>query len=193
MHYHCEVWIPKKDKWRSQVVSALRGLEEDKDGFYDWYVIGGRWSGEHSVWQIQKECGADTLKKIHDEFEKEFGWWTNKDNDEHKRAKQYEEVFRRHISKAQWDKEPLPGWRDTYKQDGFDDDIIAVADIPWEFFTCYTFVLSARGKEYVDARKYWHSEIWNGSTHQESQYDVRKILKEHKCSGGYLVTVDYHS
>lgn len=192
MHYHCEVWVPKKDKWRSQVVSALRGLEEENDGFYDWYVIGGRWSGEHTAWLLRAKFG-DKLEKISKEFEKDFGWWTNKDNDEAKRAKQYEEVFERHISKAEWDKRPLPGWRDTYKQDGFDDDIIAIEDVPWEAFTCYTFVLPARGKEYADARKYWHSEIWNGSTHQSSQYDVRKILAEHKLKGGYLVTVDYHS
>lgn len=192
MHYHCEVWVPKKDKWRSQVVSALRGLEEDRDGFYDWYVIGGRWSGEHTTWLLKQKFG-DKLEKISKEFDKEFGWWTNKDNDETKRAQQYEEVFERHITKAEWDKRPLPGWRNTYNQDGADDDIIAIADVPWDHFTCYTFVLSARGKTYEEERKYWHSEIWNGSVHQNSEYDVRKILKEHKLEGGYLVTVDYHS
>jgi len=193
MHYHCEVWVPKKDKWRSQVVSALNGLSEDRDGFYDWYVIGGRWSGEHTVWQLNQKFGKETLKKIHDEFEKEFGWFTDANNDEVKRAIQYEEVFRRHITKEQWDRGSLPGWRNSYKEDGFDDDIIAISDVPWDHFTCFTFVLSARGKTYEDERKYWHSEVWNGSTHQDSEYDVKKILADNKLTGGYLVTVDYHS
>jgi hypothetical protein len=183
MHFHCEVWVPKKEDYISQVHKALAGLSEedtrisDEDcgnGFYDWYVIGGRWSGEHTMWLLRKNFG-DKIEKISKEFEKEFGWFTNGENSREKRAKQYEEVFRRHISKEEWSGEPLPSWRNSYKEDGFDDDIIAISDVPWEQFDCYTLM--------IDGYIY----------HELKREEAIKMFKDHKIESGYLVTIDYHS
>ena len=191
MHYHAEVWVPEKENYKQQVDKTLANFSEDNGGFYDWYVIGGRWSGEHTLWSLKKKFGARKINKINDEFDSKFGWWTNKDNSNELRAKQYEEVFRKHISKEQYDG-PMIAWRDNYKEDGYKDDIIALVDIPWEYFSCYTLVLSERGKGFENRTQYFQSEVWNGSTFQKAEYDPRKILETKDIFTGFLVTVDYH-
>jgi hypothetical protein len=195
MHYHCEVWVPDKNDYYSQVIKTLDGLHEEDDGFYDWWVVGGRWSGEHTLWRLKAKYGGRKINKLYDEFEKKYGWWINKETNEDKRRKQFEEVFFSHIPKEEY-KELVPSgivpsWRNHYDMKGYDDDIIAVVDIPWKFFTCYTFVLSEFKKM---ERKFYHQENWNGSTFQDSEFKVKDILdNEGLTNFGYLVTVDYHS
>jgi len=192
MHYHGEIWVPNKNGYRSQVDKALEGLTEENNGFYDWYVIGGRWSGEHTLWLLKNKFGSRKIDRIHDEFDKKHGWWTNSEKSKELRAKQYEEVFRNHISEEEYNG-IMPAWRDNYKEDGYEDDILAVTDIPRKFFTCYTLVLSPRGEKWEEERKYYHSEIWNGSIHQDTEFNPKEILEQHNIYDGFLVTVDYHN
>jgi len=171
MHYHAEVWVPEKKNYIERVHYALQGLHEENGGFYDWYVVGGRWSGEHTLWLLKKKFGAKKINRINDEFDKEVGWWVNAENSKEKRAKQYEEIFRKHISKEEYNG-MMPAWRDNYKEDGYSDDIIEMKKIPWKFFRCYTLLLQG---------EYFHSSL-----------NPKKILEEHNIYHGFLVTVDYH-
>jgi len=236
MHYHCEVWVEKKEGYKKEVKEILepysenvevaprkeylddddikrmkehykiketselaskmkdwrgtRGGYDDKglfhwstynpESFWDWWVIGGRWSGEHTNWLLKAKYG-DKMKLINEEFEKNYGWFTGgKANiTEEQRAKQYEKVFRKHIPNF---KGLIPAWRDTYKQDGFDDDIIAVKDIPVGQLDSYTLILPSG---------VYHSQTWNGKKFIDSDKKFTDLLKEVKGKG-YLVTVDYH-
>jgi hypothetical protein len=57
MHYHCEIIIPPTDKVEDAVAEIMapfdENIEPDENGyrssnlFWDWYVIGGRFSGAH--------------------------------------------------------------------------------------------------------------------------------------------------
>jgi len=56
MHYHCEVWIPQRPKKLSELKVLINNImsqysynndDSCEEKFYDWYVIGGRWSGDH--------------------------------------------------------------------------------------------------------------------------------------------------
>ena len=192
MHYHTEVWIERQEDYIEQVRKTLHGLHEEDGGFYDWYVIGGRWSGEHTRWLLKNKFGSRKIDRINDEFDKKYGWWENHENTREIRAKQYEEVFRKYISKKEYDG-MIPAWRDTYKDDGYEDDIIAVSEIPKKFFGCYTLVLSERGNKWENERRYFHTEVYNGSTFQDTKFNPREILTKHNIYDGFLVTVDYHS
>jgi len=183
MHYHAEVWLPESKDYVKKIHYALYGLHEDNGGFYDWYVIGGRWSGEHTLWLLKKRFGARKINRINDEFDKKYGWWTNNKNPRELRQKQYAEIFGKHISAEEYCG-MMPEWRDTYKDDGYSDDIIEVKKIPWKFFDCYTLLL--------EGGEYFQSSVWNGSTWQDTKFSAKKMLKKRNLYKGFLVTVDYH-
>ncbi len=53
MHYHAEIWIEDKEDFEAKVEKILAPFEEkytdeDIEGFWDWYQIGGRWTGIHT-------------------------------------------------------------------------------------------------------------------------------------------------
>ncbi|MFA5314162.1 MAG: hypothetical protein WC375_12750, partial [Methanomassiliicoccales archaeon] len=52
---------------------------------YDWGLVGGRWSGTFTIWHLDQE----KYKALNEEFEKEYGWWTNSEFSVEDRAAQY--------------------------------------------------------------------------------------------------------
>jgi len=81
----------------------------------DWFVIGGRWSGELTRLQMDR----DKLAQFEVEFEKLYGWYINKDNDEKKRYAQAEPLFKKYFPDF---KGIMPYWRDSYQIYGYEDD-----------------------------------------------------------------------
>lgn len=67
MHAHAEVWIPTADDYVRQVTQILAPHEvrEDVDegGFWDWWQIGGRYTGEGS--EYRPEMDERNYKKCH--------------------------------------------------------------------------------------------------------------------------------
>ena len=70
MHYHAEVWLPDlpEDKTLEELITAemaphIESYPEDGEGprvgFWDWYQIGGRWTGEHD--RYKPETNPDNL------------------------------------------------------------------------------------------------------------------------------------
>ena len=53
MHYHAEVWIKDTENLENKLSDILAPYckeingEYNQDGFWDWYQIGGRWTGIH--------------------------------------------------------------------------------------------------------------------------------------------------
>jgi hypothetical protein len=55
-HYHAEVWIDKKPEDQQDLEDIIKDVMEPyqqgyaySESFWDWYEIGGRWSGEHKT------------------------------------------------------------------------------------------------------------------------------------------------
>ena len=59
MHYHCEIILPPTEKIEEAVEQILSPFDENSEEayrpFWDWYVIGGRWSGSHQKSNYGKE------------------------------------------------------------------------------------------------------------------------------------------
>jgi len=68
MHYHCEIWLPEVLNYSDATYKVERMLqnyhEESKRGFYDWYVIGGRYTGSHDNYNPQDDIKNITLCSI---------------------------------------------------------------------------------------------------------------------------------
>lgn len=75
MHYHLEIIMPPTEDVKTAVATILApfneqppdGEKEDHDPrgvFWDWYVIGGRWSGAKRMHAL----GDENLKAFHDEI-----------------------------------------------------------------------------------------------------------------------------
>ena len=57
MHYHAEVWVPEpkalfgssfKENIEKAVEVSMTPYQQNGDGWWDWYQIGGRWTGIHA-------------------------------------------------------------------------------------------------------------------------------------------------
>lgn len=96
-------------------------------GVCDWFVIGGRWSGELTNAKLDQK----KIKKVNEEFEEEYGWWVGGKTgvDEKKRKLQYESVFNQYFPNF---KGELPAWRDHYQQLGYEDDAAIVDKVLYE-------------------------------------------------------------
>lgn len=79
MHYVAEVIIPPTDDVEAAINQVMDGFHEeeyDEDGkyegrnpygFYDWYVIGGRWSGEKVLAKFGQDRINAFYKRLNDE------------------------------------------------------------------------------------------------------------------------------
>lgn len=66
MHYHCEIIIPPVKNIKSAVMMVMepfsdRDGEGGKHSFWDWWVIGGRWTGE----KVIQRLGRDRIDKFY--------------------------------------------------------------------------------------------------------------------------------
>lgn len=91
---------------------------------WDWYVIGGRWSGVLS----EAKFDRDKLKDLNKRFGDEHGWYTSAGKSEQVQqiayAKMFEECFPDWRSKV-----PAPlNWRDEYREGGYSDDIMKLSE-----------------------------------------------------------------
>jgi len=50
MHAHAEIWLRNLGEVEEQIQQALSPFDQNSssDGFWDWWSIGGRFSGEHT-------------------------------------------------------------------------------------------------------------------------------------------------
>lgn len=213
MHYHAEVWVPKVE-WAVDLVGRLMELysennEDSRHSFWDWYVIGGRWSGEHTQWVLKKRY-PEQYEKFWKEFEKNELGWVSKTKSEASQKARAVELFKKTFPK--W-KGPLIVGRDIYHKEGMSDDIMEATKIEWDLFSCATMILPIDssdcqedfkkeaetdpyhlGRRIGPRHNLYLSEIWNGSVFQKTAEDFKKIIVDRGFDKwGYWVTVDYHS
>ena len=188
MHYHCEVYLEERPENIFETVSKImepyflilpdEDDEYNPNGFWDWFVIGGRWSGAHTEMLLDQE----KLKQFYKICDEKELFWVGPDRPaEVQEAKRKEEFLKLFPDF----KGIIPTCRDTYRIDGYSDDIIEVEKVT-EHLSCYTLILPD---------EVLHTEIWDGNKFCETHFDgcVKHALDERGITTGYLVTVDYHS
>ncbi len=87
----------------------------------DWFVIGGRWSGELTRMRLDQE----KLKQLDAAFEQQHGWWLGGKEQvtEDIRREQYRALFLQYFPDFVGE---VPAWRDAYSHLGDSDDAAVV-------------------------------------------------------------------
>jgi len=194
MHYHVEVVLTPKDlkEWEnvSRVVEKAMNSARPAIG-WDWYVIGGRWSGDHTLAMMS----SDGLKKFWQEFEKLGLGWTSAEHPEEERRKAAWALWKEHF--PQYRGTP-PVYRNCYAADGLGDDVIDVIDCPPRL-GCYTLVLPKGPKGTHERRSRVRilevEKYVPGQGFKPTEFDgkIAPVLKREGIEDGKIVTVDIHS
>ena len=225
MHYHCEIIMPPTDtddvlEKVSKIMAPFNECEPDnpeeaeewsaRNGFWDYWLIGGRWSG------IKAQSRIDP-KRLEEFFEE----------------LQHRKVT---VSGVQFGKQELSPssqipmvdslWREWFPDAGFDacplfkhagdllnDDICSFGRAPLDM-KCERVIVAGpifRDPTVFEAVYMVEDSIWNGVTHQKTVWDgtIRQAVEQHNerlasYSDEYrekftirpdwtVVTIDYHS
>lgn len=183
MHYHAEVYLKKLNgRPIFDVVSGLMNRGVKAKVGWDWFVVGGRWSGDKILGKLDPE----KVKAFFIEFEKRGYNWTSSQHSDEERRRDSSNLFMEFFPDF---KGEIPVWRDQYRHEGGEGDVCKVADLP-ETFSCHTLIFPGKHRAEV-----LQTEEWNGEKFVKTPFkgDVVAELKSRGLADGYLVTVDYHS
>jgi hypothetical protein len=144
--------------------------------FSDWYVIGGRWSGELTAKQMDQK----KVNSLNKEFNEKFGFWISKDVSEEMRQEQYRGLTQQYFP----DYKGLPwAFRNSYKTNGFEDDAQIVNE------RIYDAIIKDNLMEKVDTEK-----LWNGGAIITTDTGEKSLSNKPDFFIGkyWLVVVDFH-
>lgn len=213
-HYIAEIVIPPTEDIANSVAEVMKSFERENPGdsqpcdWWDWYIIGGRFSGH----KTEARIGEEKLKAFIDAITE------RKVTCAALQCGKQELLPESQIPMvdALW-REMVPGHgdkcilfahaRDQYRKDGvYSDDVCRVADVP-AALKCDRLIIA--GKDYSDETKLKGCEMladswWNGCTHQKTDFDgvvatgLHRLKEEIRHDGPLfsndwlVVTVDYH-
>lgn len=183
MHYHAEMYLKELDGrpiWGIVSGQMNRGVRA-KTG-WDWFVVGGCWSGE----KLMAKLDPNKVKAFSAEFEKRGYGWTSMEHPEEERRRDTHKLFMKYFPNF---KGEIPVYRDQYKEGGGEGDICKVSELP-EKFSCHTLIIP--GKRSAEVLM---TQEWDGKDFVKTSFDGDAVaeLKKRGLTDGYLVTVDYHS
>jgi hypothetical protein len=224
MHYSAENILPPtvtdiKEAVKQAMVYFCKEKDESEDNngdeseyyecdWWDWYVIGGRWSGR----KIESNLDAQQLEKFKQILiEKQLtvsGVTVGKQS--------LEPASQIPMVDALW-REMFPGAGDQcllfahsydqYKNEGYNHDVCTVGQISNKL-TCNRLIIcepAYKNETKVEPARMWCMDYWNGCEHQDTGWDgnVKKALEAmakdyRKLPDGFdaswlCVTVDYHN
>lgn len=190
MHYHCEVWLPElpEGKTIEELISAEMGPFQEQfcdnqncagdcngcKGWWDWWVVGGRWTGSHDGYEPHKDpanyspcryCAGTGHRPGSPFLAVDGTLGCNVCNNEYSHE--------------------YPGQEYNFTLQPHAGDIISINQLP-DGFTCYRLVAGERQ---------WVTEQYNPDAPPGEAFEtiwdgnVKAILSNAK---GFLVTVDYH-
>ena len=156
------------------------GFTENKGLFQryyaDWFVIGGRWSGELTANQLDQE----KIKALNNEFEKKYGFWINKDITEEIRREQYNTLLKQYFPDYQgspW------AFRDSYQESGYEDDAQIVNQ------SIYDRIIKDHLIDEISQEKLWNG----GAVIATDMQDNKDPTTPDRFIGKYwIVVVDFH-
>jgi hypothetical protein len=180
MHNHAEIYLKVVPINLEEAIDKIMAPfnEEDGDneqGFWDWYQIGGRYTGSHiegydpdSDPSKQETCWVCQGTGIRDDA---LGVMRRLEDHTYK-CNGCQGTGKMTKWPTEWGYLP--------------QDIIQVKDVT-DNLTCYTFIFP--GDAVFQKKK------WDGNTFVETDFNgkVKSLLCEKHITDGYLVTVDYHS
>lgn len=192
MHYHAQVWIPDLTDIEQHVEKAMESHRENWDvephaGFWDWYQIGGRYTGRHSIGydpnadprnhETCKMCGGTGFRRdaVGVAARIKTPSYTCNGCGEWDDATKTWKHGKQGAGKA-------VKWPTDWAQHG---NIAPVGEASPEL-KAYTLLVNGT---------VLHKEQWNGKDWVDTGWDgmVKPKLNELGVKDGYLVTVDYHS
>ena len=230
MHYHCEIIMPPvaEEQVEAAVASIMKAFDEnpeaedaeyfckDEEGdddpykwpynphaFWDWYVIGGRWSGE----KLKRSLDSEKFKAFCEEFDRRqftvSGVTAGKqDLNPDSQIEAADALWREHFPDT-IDQCPLL----DHAGDRLPGDLGTLGECPKELTACRVIIADAEGTTL------WMVEdsVWNGTNFQETSWSgkvwdaidqwegrLKDAKEEYRVpkmpSDEWLaVTVDYHS
>ena len=216
MHYHLEVVLPPTDDIEGQIENVLHEFDEGNEeayyAFWDWYVIGGRWTGA----KIEAKCGPrlQEFKKLMDEMKVtvsavQFGKLELQPTSQ---RKEVDRLWNEWFPDSRLEYCPLFKAPGNHNNDRGPGDIMTVSEVP-KPCTAARVIIAGPGYDGPNFRvtDMWATELWNGSTNQDTTFsgDVHEAIKlhndrleravdeyiaKHTVKDDWLcVTIDYHS
>lgn len=215
MHYHCEIIMPPTNDVEAAIKSILAPFDENAEGdessghaFWDWYVIGGRWSGA----KIEARCGADRIEAFSKELT-ERGvtvsglQWGKQELSPASQQDAVDALWRERFPNSGLMKCPLF----KHAGDQLPDDVCRLADVPLDMPCSRLIIAGPAYKDGIEASFMIQDSTWNGVTHVESNWSGKFGDALAMCAAKFehyteewrakhlpqpdwiVVTVDYHS
>ena len=212
MHYHCEIVLPPTEDVETAVTQVMEQFDENSAessrGFWDYWTIGGRWSGDKYTSHLDQK----RLEKFHKELNERkvtiSGVVCGKE--ELSPAEQIpvvDELWQKYF--------PGAGPCQLFKHSGerLPGDIMKLGEIDASRITCHRVIFAKPQFEAhgVEAGFMVAQDIWNGCNYERTAWDctLKHALELHaedieRCSDAWklkvspqpdwlVVTVDYHS
>lgn len=209
MHYHLEIIMPPTDNVEAAVEKILAPFDENgeerRHTFWDWWQIGGRYSGEHAKARVGQE-------KID-----AFWEWAKAQRITVSGVTMGKQTIQPAsqipMIDAKWREitgESGPCWLFDHAENAMSEDICPVGAA--EAVECHHVIIASPNyKDDLAAETMLCKQIWNGCTIQETDWDgtvrsalsvhaervkryVEKFQIRHTVRPDWIaVTVDYHS
>lgn len=195
--------IVKADSREEAVIRARDFLEEYQNQVWDWYVIGGRWSG----YITQSNLDQATYEQFLKEFRENALGFISKDNPECKQRKRAHELFMKYFPNFEGD---IPIYRDPYLHDGYLDDVVPlgcceeiIQKFIDDFHSRYEKLVEKAKKEIesdgtIDRNTAWRLGRYSYDDSYSTDHTVFNV-EDYSVSipdnpeGYYVVTVDLHN
>jgi len=206
MHKSLVVLMPKVENVEETLKQVLNPFdesnEEGRHPFFDWYVIGGRFSGELLT------SGLD-LKPFYEELQdnkiKVNGFVSGKEEIIPEHIKLCDEIWQKHFPDHKCKKCPLfkHGSVDQYKHNNKYPDVFDFKDID-EGLTSYMVLFADKGYNGLIEAKFMLSiDHWNGCNIEKTDWNgnIKEAVERFKKDSGYTenyfdncigVVVDVH-
>ena len=225
MHHHLEIIMPPVDNVEEAIKQILEPFDEggkDEDGhpnphgFWDWWVIGGRWAGH----KLEAGFDQEKLEAFHQELTKRevtvSGLQAGKPSLEPaSQIPMVDALWAEFFPDSPTKSCPLfSHYNDQYRSSAAYPDVMRLKDIPKGLTASHVIIAGPHwdsDRNSLEAKYMLQESIWNGVTFVESKWDgdVEEAISQHKehlknakpeyaakhipQDDWLVVTVDYHS
>lgn len=230
MHAHNEIIMPYTDNIEEAIAEILKPFNENhgdenycehcceyenRSGheFWDFYIIGGRWSGNHILSKFDPEKILEFHQKLTDmEITVSGLQWGKQELNPSNQVEIVDELWREHFPEGGDTCPIFQHYNDQYKHNVKYPDVIKLKDIPPYQKASRVLIAGISPRDHALKTEYRIDEdYWNGVCHIDSNWDKKvttaiemhlKIMERYSeewkeaftpTDDWLLVTVDTHS
>lgn len=216
MHYHTEIIMPPTDDIEATIAQIMAPFDENREDeddvsshkFWDWYVIGGRWSGHKLMAILGQERIDEFHKTLSDKRITVSSLTMGKQTlNPPEQAELVDRLWNEAFPESPMKRCPLfDNYNDNY------GDVLPVSEMPRSLAVSTVIIAGPSWDEKkIAADLLLHESIWNGVNHQKTAWDgtLGAALTDHAAKlenykeeyrakhmvqpDWLVVTVDYHS